>query len=106
MYTCIKDPETGRNLYANIEIETKTMVYPKSGTSDTTITRVETTDVVTEAEFSEVIAWELRGAIIRSGPLLSWVVKEVFGISVETCPELIAAVEEKLNEARLDEMVL
>jgi len=100
MYTCIQDPETGRRLYADIKVETRTTVCPKSAACDVVVAQVKTADVVTEAEFSEVIAWELRGAIIRGGPLLSWVMKEVFNIAAEACPGLVSAVEERLKEVR------
>lgn len=105
MYTCIKDPETGRRLYVDISLTRRT-VYVPGGHSLSRIQRVVARDVVTETDLVETILDELRGVVIKNGVLLASILREVFGICTESCPDLLAAVEERLNVAMLEGAVL
>jgi hypothetical protein len=106
MYACVKDPETGRNLYADLSFVTRDIFYPGTRVSSTKLNRVDVTDVVTEHDMVETVLWQLRGVVIRNGDLLKTILKDAFGICTESCPELVEAVEERLNEARLEGMIL
>lgn len=91
MYACIKDPETGRNIYADIAVS----AYVSGGPFK--LESARTKDVITENEFADVVARELRGVKIKNPNLLNAVLKDYFNISVDTCPELIKAVKERLD---------
>ena len=68
------------------------------------IDRIKVHDVVTEEDLLETIMRELKGIVIKNSSLLKMVLKDSSGISVDTCHELLQAVEERLNEAGLTEV--
>ncbi len=90
MYTCITDPDSGKRLYADIAVRARCTGRPFR------LEDAKAIDVVTEDEFASAIARELRGVKIRDPTLLTAVLKEAFNISVEHCPQIVKAVEDKV----------
>ncbi|WP_292466463.1 hypothetical protein [Methanolobus sp.] len=89
MYTCIKDPETGKRLYADI-------VVGAPAVEKFRLEYAVARDVATEDQFVEDIIRELRGVKIRDRALLSAILKDAFGVSADECLELVQAVEERM----------
>ncbi len=98
MYTCIKDPETGRRLYADVGVTFNSTTLK--------LNELNVRDVATEDMLVKDIIIGLRGIVIKDPLLLSIILNDAFGISTGSCPELRLAVQERLKEAGFEGVML
>jgi hypothetical protein len=105
LYTLIKDPETGRRLYADIGVD----ILPKRlacGELVHTLKKMDVRDVVTEDKLVGDVVRGLRGVVVKDSNLLNTILLDAFSISVDTCPELVMAVQDRLKGAEIEEAML
>jgi hypothetical protein len=96
MYACIKDPQTGNNLYADVAMVRTETTTPNGDTLYKT-ERVEVLGVSTEEDFLNMVLFQLRRVTIKDSNLLKSILKDNLNISVDTCPHFVRMIQYKLN---------